>query len=114
MMNYKGYIGKVEYDDENRIFSGVVVNTKAVITFYGTSVEELEREFRTSVDDYIEWCKEDGVEPEKPYSGKFNVRFSPELHEEAAVGAKILGISLNSFIERSVRDELKGLSISIH
>ena len=87
---------------------------KAVITFYGTSVEELEREFRTSVDDYIEWCKEDGVEPEKPYSGKFNVRFSPELHEKAAVGAKILGISLNSFIERSVRDELKGLSISIH
>ena len=112
MMKYKGYIGKAEYDDENRIFSGMVVNTKTVITFHGYSVDELEREFRTSVDDYIKWCKEDGIEPEKPYSGKFNVRFSPELHEKAAVGARILGISLNSFIERSVKDELKGMFIN--
>ena len=70
MMNYKGYIGKVEYDDENRVFSGRVVNTKTVITFQGRSVDELEKEFRLSVDDYLEWCKEDGVEPEKPYSGR--------------------------------------------
>ena len=107
MMNYKGYIGKVEYDDINRIFSGSVINTRTVITFQGESVDEIEREFKASVDDYLEWCAEDGIEPEKPYSGKFNVRFTPELHQQAAVKAKLLGLSLNGFIEKSVRDELQ-------
>ena len=111
MMNYKGYIGKVEYDDENRVFTGGVVNVRTVITFQGSTVDEIETEFKASVDDYLEWCKEDGVEPEKPYSGRFNVRFTPELHQQAAVGAKILGISLNSFVEKSVRDELKVMSV---
>lgn len=110
MMNYKGYIGKVEYDDENRVFTGSVVNVRAVITFQGSTVDEIEDEFRASVDDYLEWCEEDGVEPEKPYSGKFNVRFTPELHQQAAVGAKILGMSLNSFVEKSVIDELRVMS----
>ncbi|MCR5776607.1 MAG: type II toxin-antitoxin system HicB family antitoxin [Lachnospiraceae bacterium] len=107
MMNYKGYIGRVEYDDENHVFTGNVINTRTVITFQGSTVDEIENEFRASVEDYLEWCREDGVEPEKPYSGKFNVRFSPELHQQAALGAKLLGISLNSFVEKSVRDELK-------
>ena len=111
MMNYKGYIGSVEYDDENRVFTGTVINTRTVITFHGFSVDELEKEFHTSVDDYLQWCREDGIEPEKPYSGKFNVRFSPELHRRAALGAKRLGISLNSFMERAVEDELKTIRI---
>lgn len=111
MMNYKGYIGSVEYDDENRVFTGTVINTRTVITFHGSSVDELEKEFHTSVDDYLQWCREDGIEPEKPYSGKFNVRFSPELHRRAALGAKRLGISLNSFMERAVEDELKTIRI---
>ena len=51
------------------------------------------------------------MEPEKPYSGRFNLRFTPELHQQAAVGARILGISLNSFVEKSVRDELKIMSV---
>lgn len=106
MMNYKGYIGDVEYDDEAKIFSGTVINTRTVITFQGTSVEELEKEFKNSVDDYLEWCKEDGIEPEKPYSGKFNVRFLPSLHQKAAIAAKKLNMSLNSFVEKSVEDEL--------
>ena len=111
MMNYKGYIGSVEYDDENRVFTGTVINTRTAITFHGSSVDELEKEFHTSVDDYLQWCREDGIEPEKPYSGKFNVRFSPELHRRAALGAKRLGISLNSFMERAVEDELKTIRI---
>ncbi len=111
MMNYKGYIGTVEYDDENRVFTGSVINTRAVITFQGESVDEIEKEFRLSIDDYLSWCKEDGVEPEKPYSGRFNVRFTPELHQRAAVGAKMLGMSLNSFIEKSVKDQLNTISV---
>lgn len=61
-MNYKGYIGQVKYDDENRIFSGSVINTRDVITFQGESVQELENAFHESVDDYLTWCREDGVE----------------------------------------------------
>ncbi|MCR4762560.1 MAG: type II toxin-antitoxin system HicB family antitoxin [Lachnospiraceae bacterium] len=107
MMNYKGYIGNVEYDDEAHIFSGTVINTRTVITFQGTSVDELETEFRNSVDDYLEWCKEDGIDPEKPYSGRLNVRLRPDTHRKAATKAKILGLSLNSFIEKAVEAELK-------
>ena len=106
MMNYKGYIGSVDYDDENRVFAGTVINTRSVITFSGKSVDELEKEFKASIDDYIAWCKEDGLEPEKPYSGRFNVRFDPELHQRAALGAKMLGMSLNGFIEKAVKDAL--------
>lgn len=79
--------------------SGTVINVKTVITFQGSTVDEIENEFKLSVGDYLEWCQEDGVEPGKPYSGRFNVRLTPELHQKAAVGAKILGMSLNSFIE---------------
>ena len=105
-MNYKGYIGLVEYDEEQHIFTGSVINTRDVITFQGESVRELETAFRDSVEDYLEWCKKDGVEPEKPYSGKFNVRFDPAIHQRAAIAAKKQGISLNRFVEKSVEDEL--------
>ncbi len=110
-MNYKGYIGKVEYDEENHIFSGEVINTRSVITFQGDSVKELETAFKESVDDYLAWCAQDGVEPEKPYSGKLNVRFQPELHQQATVAAKILGMSLNAFIARAVTNELKAVPV---
>lgn len=106
MMEYKGYIGKVEYDSDARVFTGIVINTRSVITFQGQSVDEIEREFHNSVDDYLNWCKEDGVSPEKPYSGKFNVRLQPALHRKAAITAKSLNMSLNSFIEQSVADEI--------
>ena len=66
MMNYHGYIGHVEYDDEQHIFTGSVINTRDVITFQGETVQELEKAFRDSVDDYLAWCREDGIEPESP------------------------------------------------
>ena len=62
MMDYKGYIGQVEYDDENHVFSGSVINTRDVITFQGETVRELENAFHDSVDVYLAWCREDGVE----------------------------------------------------
>ena len=112
MINYKGYIGQVEFDAENHIFTGSVVNTRTVITFQGSSVDEIENEFKASVDDYLKWCKEDGVEPEKPYSGNFTVRLKPELHQKLAIGAKVLGMSINSFVEKSVKDELETITVS--
>ena len=63
MMDYKGYVGRVEYDDEAGIFHGEVINTRDVITFQGETVEELRKAFRDSVDDYLAFCAERGEEP---------------------------------------------------
>lgn len=85
MMNYKEYLGTVEYDSEAKIFHGDIINTRDVITFQDTTAKEIEKAFKDSIDDYIAWCEKDGIEPEKPYSGKFNVLLSPELHRQIAV-----------------------------
>lgn len=111
MMEYKGYLGNVEYDSSAKIFHGDVINTRDVITFQGTTVEELEKAFRDSVDDYQEWCVEEGVSPERPYSGKFNLRLSPELHREAAIAAKKLDISINKFVEKAIEDEIRTVKV---
>ena len=105
MMTYKGYIGTVEYDDADRIFHGEVINTRDVITFEGESVKEIEQAFKDSVNDYLEWCQEDGVEPEKPYSGTFTVRIPPELHSRIAVAAKKEHISINKLVEHALTKE---------
>ena len=109
MMDYKGYIGDVKYDSDAHIFHGEVINTRDVITFQGKSVDELEKAFQDSITDYIEWCREDGVEPEKPYSGKFNLRISPELHKEIAISAKLLKLSINRFVEKAIKDEISAI-----
>jgi len=105
-MNYKGFVGHVEYDDEAKIFHGDVINTRAVITFQGSSVKEIEKSFRDSIDDYLDWCKERGKDPEKPYSGKFNLRISPELHREISIVSRKNNLSLNKFVEKALLDEL--------
>ena len=106
MMEYKGYFGTVEYDAQAKIFHGDIINTKDVITFQGITVKEIEQAFKDSINDYISWCKEEGVEPEKPYSGKFNVRLSPELHRQIVILAKKKRISLNSLVEKAITDEI--------
>jgi len=106
MMEYKGYIGNIIYDDEARLFHGDVINTRDVITFQGKSVDELEKAFKDSIDDYISWCKDESVSPEKPYSGKFNLRIPPELHRKIAIEANRNQISLNKYVENAIIDEL--------
>ena len=106
MMEYKGYLGTVEYDADAKIFHGDIINTRDVITFQGTTVKEIESAFKDSINDYISWCEEEGVEPEKPYSGKFNVRLSPELHRQIAILAKRRKISLNNFVEKAITNEI--------
>lgn len=102
MMKYKGYIGHVEYDDEAKIFHGEVVGLKDIITFQGSSVEELEEAFKDSVEDYLAWCKKRKEKPEKTFSGTFNLRIPPDLHARLALQAKSLGVSLNSFITQTL------------
>lgn len=102
MMEYKGYIGRVELDDEAEIFHGEVINTRDVITFQGGSVAELKQAFHESVDDYLEWCAERGEAPEKPYSGKFVVRISPDLHRDLSIEASRQCLSLNALVAKKL------------
>ena len=69
MMKYKGYTGHVEYDDEAKIFHGKVLGIKDIITFQGTTVDEIEHAFKDSVEDYLAFCKERGEEPDRQFSG---------------------------------------------
>lgn len=105
-MHYKGYNGKVEFDDEAGLFHGEVVDTRDVITFQGMSVEELEKAFRDSVDDYLEFCEQRGEPAEKPFSGRLMVRLSTDLHRKLYVEAQQSGKSLN----RLIADKLQQLT----
>lgn len=98
MMKYKGYTGIVQFDDEAMLFHGEVVGLRDVVTFRGTTPEEIKREFETSVDGYIAWCHELGQEPEKPFSGDIHLRLKPDLHARLATEARSQSLSLNNFI----------------
>jgi len=98
MLRYKGFSGHVEYDESASVFHGEVLDTRDVITFEGTSVEELETAFRESVDDYLEFCRERGETPDKPFSGRLMLRLPPDLHRELFLEAKRQGKSLNQVI----------------
>ena len=106
-MEYKGYIGKVEIDDEAGILHGEVINIRDVITFEGTSVAEMHKAFRESVDDYLAFCAQRGESPEKPFSGKFVVRLPADLHRKAYLQAKLADKSLNGWITEVVKSALR-------
>ena len=105
-MEYKGYVGSVEFSEEDGLFYGKVMGIRALISYEGTTAHELVDDFHGAVEDYLALCEADGKEPEKAYKGSFNVRISPELHKQAAIFATTHGISLNSFVENALRTSL--------
>jgi predicted HicB family RNase H-like nuclease len=107
MMEYKGYIGKVEIDEDAGILHGEVINIRDVITFEGSSVDEVQKAFRESVDDYLEFCAQRGEAPEKPFSGKFVVRLPTELHRKAYIQAKLADKSLNGWVTEVLQTVLQ-------
>jgi predicted HicB family RNase H-like nuclease len=98
VLEYKGYRGQVEFDDEAGLLHGEVLGVRDVVTFEGKSVEELEEAFRDSIDDYLEFCSEIGKNPDKPFSGNFQLRISPELHRDAWLQSQREGKSLNQWV----------------
>src|SRR5215469_11007790 len=110
MMKYKGYAGKAEYDDEAEIFYGEVIGLRDVVTFKGTSVKELQKSFKESIDEYLAFCKRMNKTPDIPASGRMVLRISPELHSRAAVIAKSEGRSLNTWVADAVKDKLLAMS----
>ena len=103
MMEYQGYIGKVEFDDAAGIFHGEVINLRDVITFQGHSVAELKQAFQESVDDYLAFCASRGEEADRPFSGQFVTRIPPELHRRANLAAGLSGQSLNAWVSEQLQ-----------
>ena len=56
-MKYKGYEAVIEYDEEDRLFFGRVINIKDIIVFDGLSVDELEQSFQDVIDEYLADCQ---------------------------------------------------------
>ena len=98
-MSYKGYIARIDYDDEDGIFTGRIAGIRDGVGFHADTVAELRAAFHEAVDDYIETCAKIGKEPQKPYSGKVMFRVSPEVHRRAALTAEMAGKSLNQWAE---------------
>jgi predicted HicB family RNase H-like nuclease len=96
-MNYKGYTARIDFDDRDNIFVGRVLGLRAMISFHGENVKELRAEFKTAIEVFLNDCKEQGIAPEKPASGKILLRVPPEVHGAALVAAQAAGKSLNQW-----------------
>jgi predicted HicB family RNase H-like nuclease len=111
-LEYKGYKGSVEYSKEdNCLFGKVQGMSKALILYEGQTLDELRKDFEEGIDSYIEGCKADGIEPAKPYSGKLNLRMSSELHSKVAAFVASTGITINDFINKAIKNELKKVAV---
>lgn len=102
LLSYKNYNGTVEYSREDSCLYGKVIGIKSLISYEGDSVKELEQDFKSVIDEYLEDCKVRNVEPEQPFKGTFNVRVSPELHRAIAVYAIEHGKTLNAVVEEAI------------
>lgn len=66
MMEYKGYLGSGNYNDEDEVFYGKVEHIRSLISYEGHDVESLAVSFHEAVDDYLLLCQKNDTEPEKP------------------------------------------------
>lgn len=105
-MSYRGYLGSVEFDEDERIFHGRLEFIRALVSYEATNAEGLIRAFHDAVDDYLADCEERGTSPERPLKGSFNVRVGPDLHRRAVIAAAQAGISLNAFTTRALEAAL--------
>ena len=96
-MTYKGYTARIEFDERDEIFVGRILGIRAMISFHGNTVAQLRAEFEQGVEDFLSECKQSGVKPEKPASGKLLLRVPPEVHGAALVAAQASGKSLNQW-----------------
>ncbi|WP_455665596.1 type II toxin-antitoxin system HicB family antitoxin [Phocaeicola sp.] len=106
-LKYKGYIGTVNYSDEDEVFFGKVEGINGLVTFEGESVKELKTAFEEAVDDYLAYCKEKGISPAKKYSGILNIHISPDVHSRIAKLALETGTTINSYIKNALEQQIK-------
>jgi len=105
-MKHKGYEAIIKYSDEDETFIGEVINSQDILVFDGQTVDEVKESFYSVVDEYLEDCEKEGIEPKKPFSGQFITRLKPVLHQKLYIGAKKAGKSMNAFVEEALEEKL--------
>ena len=103
VLHYKGYSAKPEYSAEDQVFYGKILGIDDLVDFYTENAKEIEKEFHAAVDNYLAFCKEVGKQPQKEFSGTFNIRVSPELHRKAFRKAQEDGVALNKEAQNELR-----------
>lgn len=106
-MSHKGYTARVEYDERDNVFVGRILGIRSIISFHGETVAELRNQFEVAVNDYLVECKQEGIAPEKPASGKLLLRIPPETHGRALVAAQAAGKSLNQWASEVLQREVQ-------
>jgi predicted HicB family RNase H-like nuclease len=106
IMTVEGYHAKIEYDEEIDLFRGEILGINGGADFYGKTPKELRAEFKKSLQVFLEVCGEKGIEPRRHFSGKFNLRISPELHEQLAIAAQAEGKSINTLAQEALRNRV--------
>ena len=106
LMTVDGYHAKIEYDEELDLFRGEILGLNGGADFYGKSPKELRTEFKKSLLVFLDVCKEKGIEPRRNFSGKFNLRISPKLHERLAIEAQAQGKSINTLAQEALQERV--------
>ena len=106
-MTYKGYLGSVAYSEKDQVFFGKIEGINGLVNFEGESVKELTEAFHEAVDDYLAYCKDEGIEPDKSYTGVLNVRLTPAIHRQIAMLALQAGISINAYIKDALEEKVE-------
>ncbi|MHB1700350.1 MAG: type II toxin-antitoxin system HicB family antitoxin [Acidobacteriaceae bacterium] len=106
-MEYKGYSGSVLYSAEDKLLHGRIVAVRDMVTYEGSNVRALEKNFRSAVDEYLRFCESEGKTPDKPFKGSFNVRLTPDLHKRAVLYAEENNRKLNNVVHDALRDYLE-------
>jgi predicted HicB family RNase H-like nuclease len=111
MISHRGYIAKIKFDEDDQVLHGRILGIRDVVTFEADSVEGAIAAFEESVDEYLAYCEERNKEPEKPFSGKFNLRIDPDLHRCISLLAAANDISMNTWaIEAIQKAFLEGVA----
>ena len=106
-MTYKGYLGSVAFSEKDNVFFGKIEGINGLVNFEGESVRELTEAFHEAVDDYLAYCKDEGIEPDKSYSGMLNVRLTPAIHRQIAMLARQAGMTLNAYIKNALEEKVE-------
>jgi len=108
VLKYNDFIATVKYSEEDEAFIGRIEGINSVVSFEGQSVKELKSAFKDAVDSYLDFCIRKGIsEPQKSYTGMFNVRIDADLHRRAAITAKTHGSTLNAFVKNAIERNLE-------
>jgi predicted HicB family RNase H-like nuclease len=106
VMTVDGYQARIDYDPETDMFRGEILGLNGGADFYGRNPKELRTEFRKSLEVFLAVCKEQGIEPRRSFSGKFNLRIPPELHEKLALVAQAEGKSINTVAQEALQSRV--------